>query len=64
MSGPVRPPAIPSPCVAVCIIEPETGYCRGCKRTIEEISRWILMDRQEKLACLERLKARKAAQST
>jgi predicted Fe-S protein YdhL (DUF1289 family) len=24
----------------VCVIEPATGYCRGCYRTLDEISFW------------------------
>ncbi|MEZ5870425.1 MAG: DUF1289 domain-containing protein [Nitratireductor sp.] len=30
-----------SPCILVCSIDMETGYCFGCGRTGEEIRLWI-----------------------
>jgi predicted Fe-S protein YdhL (DUF1289 family) len=30
-----------SPCIGVCIIDPATGFCRGCARTIAEIAGWL-----------------------
>ncbi len=35
--------SIETPCVKICVIEPETGYCIGCGRTRMEISDWIAM---------------------
>lgn len=32
--------AVASPCVGVCKIDPETGFCLGCARTVDEIARW------------------------
>ena len=32
--------SIPSPCTNVCRMSPDTGWCEGCQRTIEEIARW------------------------
>lgn len=29
-----------SPCVKICKIDTETGYCVGCLRAIAEISNW------------------------
>ncbi len=29
-----------SPCVGVCTINPVTGYCEGCLRTLTEIAQW------------------------
>ncbi len=49
-----------SPCVAVCVLEPASGYCRGCFRTIDEISRWLLLAREEKRRILAALPARQA----
>ena len=49
----------PSPCVAVCVLDPATGYCRGCFRTITEISRWVLLEREEKRRVLAALPARR-----
>jgi predicted Fe-S protein YdhL (DUF1289 family) len=31
---------VPSPCINVCEIAPDTGLCRGCMRTIDEIANW------------------------
>jgi hypothetical protein len=31
---------VPSPCISVCRMDPRTGWCEGCARTIEEIAQW------------------------
>ncbi len=31
---------VPSPCRDVCRMDPTSGYCEGCLRTIEEIAGW------------------------
>jgi predicted Fe-S protein YdhL (DUF1289 family) len=54
-------PDIPSPCVAVCEIDPETRLCRGCLRTPREIARWPYADNAEKLAIVQELRARRRA---
>ena len=41
---------IESPCINVCNIDIQQGYCRGCGRTEEEIASWMFCtdeDRQE-----------------
>jgi len=38
------PPGIASPCINVCRMDPRTGWCEGCRRTIEEIAHWSGMD--------------------
>ncbi|ARR56296.1 DUF1289 domain-containing protein [Rhizorhabdus wittichii DC-6] len=50
--------AVSSPCNKVCEIEPASGYCRGCRRTIEEIVAWPTADDAWKRAVIERLKDR------
>ena len=57
--APLHPPAVPSPCVAICVLDPNTGYCKGCYRTIEEIGGWMLMSNVDKRACLSRLAERR-----
>lgn len=47
-----------SPCIGVCSINPEDGYCYGCKRTDEEIRNWIYMERKEIDQVLEELEKR------
>jgi uncharacterized protein len=48
-----------SPCTAVCVLDPATGYCRGCFRTIDEISTWLLIGPEEKHRILAAAAARK-----
>lgn len=38
MSAAWRP--IASPCIKVCVIEPASQLCTGCKRTLREIAAW------------------------
>ena len=52
---------IESPCIKVCVIEPDNGFCRGCWRTLDEISHWAAGSPAEKLAVLESVAQRKAA---
>tara|TARA_A100001011_G_scaffold262231_1_gene270730 strand:+ start:648 stop:899 length:252 start_codon:yes stop_codon:yes gene_type:complete len=33
---------IVSPCISICKIDPQTGYCYGCGRTNEEKKKWKL----------------------
>lgn len=33
-------PGLPSPCINVCRMDPATGWCAGCLRTLDEIARW------------------------
>jgi predicted Fe-S protein YdhL (DUF1289 family) len=47
-----------SPCIAVCIIDPKTGLCLGCGRTLAEIARWPRMERAERLALMASLPQR------
>ena len=51
---------VASPCVNVCQIDPQTGYCMGCLRTIDEIADWLEMTNEEKQQVLDRLEQRKA----
>lgn len=30
----------PSPCIGVCVINPQTQLCEGCSRTLDEIAAW------------------------
>lgn len=46
---------IASPCNKVCRIDPATGFCLGCARTLEEIGRWSVMTEEEQQALLAEL---------
>jgi predicted Fe-S protein YdhL (DUF1289 family) len=53
-----------SPCINICSIEPSSGFCAGCGRTIEEIAGWAAFSDEERHALMYRLPARmKAIQS-
>ncbi len=52
---------IPSPCIAVCRLDPVTKLCQGCLRTPREIARWSYADEAEKLAIVQELRARRRA---
>ena len=54
--------AVPSPCISVCRIDPATGWCEGCYRTIDEIAHWGLLDDEEKTAVWAQLGRRRAGQ--
>ena len=49
-----------SPCVKICVIQPATGLCAGCGRTIDEISRWGGMSGEERARVSAQLPARMA----
>jgi predicted Fe-S protein YdhL (DUF1289 family) len=38
----------PSPCIGVCRIDRDTGWCEGCWRTLDEIADWPLLNVREK----------------
>ena len=41
---------VPSPCTKVCRLDPCTGWCEGCLRTIDEITAWSRLGDDEKRA--------------
>ena len=41
---------VPSPCTSVCAIDPATGRCAGCGRTLDQIAGWSVMSDDEKRA--------------
>lgn len=56
-----KPAEVPSPCVNVCQMDPQTGLCRGCLRTLDEIGAWLDYSVSEKLEVLGRLDERRWA---
>ncbi|MFN3686176.1 DUF1289 domain-containing protein [Salinarimonas sp.] len=49
---------ISTPCIKVCILDPETGLCEGCGRTREEIATWGRLSEAERRAIMDGLDAR------
>ena len=39
---------VPSPCISVCRMDPATGLCEGCFRTLDEVAGWSLASDEEK----------------
>jgi predicted Fe-S protein YdhL (DUF1289 family) len=33
-------PGVASPCINICRMDPATGWCEGCLRSIDEIAAW------------------------
>ena len=52
------PPVIESPCVRICAIDPASQLCMGCGRTLDEITRWYGMSREERSLIMAELPAR------
>ena len=50
---------VASPCINVCRMDPASGYCEGCRRSLDEIACWSLYTAAEKRAVLALLPARK-----
>ena len=49
---------VASPCNSICTMNAQTGYCNGCKRTIDEIMRWGSASDSQKQAIVDLLDAR------
>ena len=49
---------VESPCIAVCKIDYESGYCVGCNRTIEEITNWSSFNDSQKKKVLTKVKSK------
>ncbi|MRR51357.1 MAG: DUF1289 domain-containing protein [Rhodocyclaceae bacterium] len=42
-----------SPCIGLCQMDDETGLCRGCYRTLEEIAGWSSASERDKRVVIE-----------
>jgi predicted Fe-S protein YdhL (DUF1289 family) len=47
-----------TPCILVCSIDMNTGYCFGCGRTREEIGEWTLFSDEQRSEIMGSLPAR------
>ena len=62
MAEPAPPPftrRVMSPCKGICIMDAKTSLCVGCKRTIDEIARWPMIEDPERQKIVDSLKTRK-----
>ncbi|MGD1877717.1 MAG: DUF1289 domain-containing protein [Kiloniellaceae bacterium] len=51
--------SVPSPCIAVCQVDPKNDRCIGCLRHIDEIRDWPIMTAEQKRAVLAALPGRR-----
>ncbi|WP_367195301.1 DUF1289 domain-containing protein [Amorphus sp. 3PC139-8] len=49
---------IESPCVSICRIDPTSGLCIGCLRTLDEIASWRTLDADQRRAVIAELQDR------
>jgi predicted Fe-S protein YdhL (DUF1289 family) len=60
-------PVIESPCNRVCTLDPASGFCLGCGRSLDEITRWTQMTDAERARLIvdleRRLRARRHTQA-
>jgi predicted Fe-S protein YdhL (DUF1289 family) len=56
--GPPRP--IKTPCIQVCAVDPESGLCLGCFRSLGEIAGWVRLSEAERDAVLGELPGRRS----
>ncbi|MCL4184152.1 MAG: DUF1289 domain-containing protein [Burkholderiaceae bacterium] len=52
---------VPSPCISICRIDPATGLCEGCLRSLGEIAGWSTFDDDAKRAVWTTIEARRSA---
>lgn len=50
-----------SPCILVCSIEAESGFCHGCGRTTAEIGGWTMYSDERRSEIMNELPARVAS---
>lgn len=53
-----------SPCVKICVIDPITGSCEGCLRTLAEIAAWASLTPAERRRIMSDLPQRRSKRST
>jgi predicted Fe-S protein YdhL (DUF1289 family) len=51
-------PNVPSPCLSVCVMDPQTEVCAGCWRTLEEIGVWSRISDEAKRQVWQRIQQR------
>jgi predicted Fe-S protein YdhL (DUF1289 family) len=51
-------PAIETPCIKICVVDPETGFCIGCGRTRAEIGGWLGFTPEERRGVMRELPER------
>ncbi len=52
-------PVVASPCIDICRLDPRTGWCEGCLRTLDEIAAWGGLDDAARRAVWKQLAERR-----
>lgn len=52
---------VASPCIGVCRIDPATGWCVGCLRSLDEIAAWGVEDDAARRQVLDRIAVRRVS---
>jgi predicted Fe-S protein YdhL (DUF1289 family) len=56
LTSALRPPRpIATPCVKVCAVDGQSGFCLGCRRTLPEIAGWARLSDEERAAIMTAL---------
>lgn len=50
-----------TPCIKVCVIDPGTGLCTGCHRTLAEIAAWSSLGGEQRRSIMSDLGRRRDA---
>jgi len=61
MPEPIIEAAPQSPCISLCSLD-ERGYCRGCLRSVEEITHWTRLTPREQWNVIHACRVRRSAQ--
>lgn len=54
----------PSPCIRICEMDEQRGYCRGCYRTLDEIMAWRQSSEKARKAILREVEKRRSADAS
>ena len=60
MKDGAKGPAAQSPCISVCRIDPASGLCVGCLRSLDEIACWSALDDSARSEILRAVTERRA----
>ena len=55
--------SLPSPCIDVCRMDPASGLCDGCLRTLDEIAAWSIASDEQQRQILAAIAQRRATLS-
>jgi predicted Fe-S protein YdhL (DUF1289 family) len=51
---------VDSPCTKICTIDPASGLCIGCGRTLSEIAQWLALSANDRRRIMAELPTRMA----